>query len=453
MKLPGASNLWLLVIIADSLALSNIFEALGKPYEPAATACGPRSAKIACVNRFGSLLPPSFYKDADPTVGYTGTIVTEDSSWTLVQEADFVIFDKDRGLEILGSAPKIWPRYLDVLNVIHEAPIYVPDLNKLFCTQDGPPGNLSNIVIDLNQDPPLVESFVTDPPVYQPTGGILHDNMIYWAVQGNNVSLANGLQQRPGVVRVDPKTYKAEWLVNNFFGFYFGGLNDLTVDSIGDVWFTDSGLFIPLFDTKYMTLTSSDYASGLGLSNMSNQLQLATYRFRPSTGEITVVETSLEHPNGIVFSRDGKTLYISDTGLETVGPVASRGKGNSYDYPIRIYFTSTLARNIWAFDVNRTPAGAYLSGKRSIFQSLEGSPDGLKIAANGYILAGSGLSNGADVLDQYGSLLARIQTSHPVENVAFAGPELKTLYLTGIGGITRVDWNLTGPDPNEYYYR
>ncbi|KAI4156054.1 MAG: hypothetical protein LQ340_000565 [Diploschistes diacapsis] len=172
---------------------------------------------------------------------------------------------------------------------------------------------------------------------------------------------------------------------------------------------------------------------------MSNYLQFATYRFPHSTGEIAVVESSLEYPNGIVFSRDGKTLHITDTDLETVGRNASKGKNNFYNYPIRIYFTSTFARNIYALDVRRTPAGAYLGGKRSIFQALEGSPDRLKIAVNGYIIAGCGLSNGADILDQYGSLIARIQTNHPVENMAFAGPELKTLYLTGIGGITRVD--------------
>jgi sugar lactone lactonase YvrE len=183
---------------------------------------------------------------------------------------------------------------------------------------------------------------------------------------------------------------------------------------------------------------------------MSNQNQLATYRFRPSTGEVSMVESSLEHPNGIVFSRDGKTLYISDTGLETVGPEAS-DNGGTYDYPIRIYFTSTNSRNIFAYDVNRTPSGAYLSNKRNIFQSLEGSPDGLKIAANGYLVVGSGLSNGVDVLDPYGSLILRIQTNHPVENMAFAGADLKTLFLSGIGGITKVTWDLEGPDPNNFY--
>lgn len=215
---------------------------------PVARTCGPSTAKIACVHRFGSLLPPSFSRDEDPTVGYTGALVPDDPSWQLVVDADIVIFDEARGLEMLGATPYIQPSFIPVLNVIHEAPIYVPHLNKLFVTQDGPPGNLSNLVIDLNFDPPKVEAFITDPPVYQPTGGILHNGKIYWAVQGNNVSLPNGLKQRPGVVRVDPETLKAEWLVNNFYGFFFGGLNDLTVDPRGDIWFTDSGKTFHDFD-------------------------------------------------------------------------------------------------------------------------------------------------------------------------------------------------------------
>ncbi|CAG7930381.1 unnamed protein product [Penicillium olsonii] len=404
---------------------------------PVAYTCGPKSANITCIHRYMSVLPGSYIKDADPSTGFGDTVVSDDPSWKAhVPNADFVVFDKKRGLELLGSAPKISRGYIPLLNVIHEAPIYVPELNKLFTTQDGPPGNLSNIIIDLNYDPPKVESFVTDPPVYQPTGGILHDGMIYWAVQGNNQSLPNGLKQRPGVVRVDPKTLKAEWLVNNYYGFYFGGLNDLNVDDVGDVWFTDS-----------------DYAYGLGLSPVSNQNQLATYRFRPSTGEITIADTSLQHPNGIAFSRDGKTLYITDTGLETVGPNASTN-GGTYDYPISIYFTSTNARNIYAFDVSRTPTGTpILSGKRNIFQALEGSPDGLKVAANGYLIAGTGLSNGADILDSYGALIARIQTDHPVENIAWTGKDLKTLHLVGIGGITKVEFDLQGPDPNNFYVK
>ncbi|KAK8017820.1 riboflavin transporter MCH5 [Apiospora rasikravindrae] len=406
----------------------------GKPSCPGLTQhVANISLSLRSPRRFGALLPPSFSRDADPTVGYSQTVVPDDPSWSHVAESDFVVFDKTRGFEILGTTPKLERSYIKMLNVIHEAPIYVPHLNKLFTTQDGPPGNLTNIEIDLNVDPPTVKAFTTDPPVYQPTGGILHGNHIIWAVQGNNVSLPGGLKQRPGIVRVDPVTYKAEWLLNNYHGFFYGGLNDLTVGPDGDIWFTDS-----------------DYAYGLGLAPASNQNQLATYRFRPSTGEVAIVESSLQHPNGIVFSRDGKTLYVTDSGLETVGPEAS--DNGFYNYPIRIYFTSTNARNIFAYDVHSTPAGgSYLGNKRNIFQSLEGSPDGLKIAKNGYIVVGSGLSNGVDVIDPYGSVILRIQTDHPVENMAFGGPDLKTLFLVGIGGISRVTWDLEGPDPNNYY--
>ena len=210
--------------------------------QPVASVCGPSTANVVCIHRYGSLLPPTFARNASPIYGYPNTSVPDDPSWGLVSTADFVIFNQESGLDILGPAPKIYPKYFEVLPVIHEAPIYVPGLNKLFTTQDGPPGNLTNLVIDLNEAKPVPKAFVTDPPVYQPTGGILHDGMIYWAVQGNNASLPGGLVQRPGIVRVDPATYKAEWLCNSFYGFYFGGLNDLTVGPDGDVWFTDSGM-------------------------------------------------------------------------------------------------------------------------------------------------------------------------------------------------------------------
>lgn len=153
----------------------------------------------------------------------------------------------------------------------------------------------------------------------------------------------------------------------------------------------------------------------------------------------------MNHPNGITFSPDGKTLYISDSGLENVGAVASRGQGDFYNYPIRIDFTSTAKRNVYAFDVNPRQSGAYLTNKRVIFQALEGAPDGLKVAANGYLVVASGLSTGVDILDSHGLPIVRIQTSHAVENIAWTGSELKTLWLVGIGGFTKVEFDLAGP--------
>ncbi|KAI1148547.1 hypothetical protein F4825DRAFT_470159 [Nemania diffusa] len=322
--------------------------------------CGPGTANVTCINRYGSYLPLSFSRKADLSVSSTGTEVPDDPSYALVQEADFVVLDKSRGLALLGLAPQIQRGLIPVLNVIHEAPIFVLELNKLFVTQDGPPGNLSILALDLSHDPPTISLVETDPPIYQPTGGNYNakDGMIYYGVQGQNASLPGGLQQHAGVARVDPVTLKAEWLVNNYFGFNFAGPDDLTIDAVGDIWFT-----------------GTDYACVLGLSDSPKQLQLSTWRFRPSTGQIQVMDTSLSYPNGIAFSRDGRTWYIVDLGLESYRPVPTRGTDDFYNYPINIRFNSTGPRNVFAWDVARTGADGtqpVISGKRVIFP---GAPD------------------------------------------------------------------------------
>ncbi|KAF3761912.1 hypothetical protein M406DRAFT_15980, partial [Cryphonectria parasitica EP155] len=399
-----------------------------------AEVCGPTTANVTCVNRYGSYLPPTFSRDPDPAVAYTGALVPDDPTWALVQEADFVIYDKQRGLELLGSEPKIYRGILDVLNVIHEAPVYVAEVNKLFVTQDGPPGFQGILSLDLNYDPPNVSFVELDPPIYQPTGGVYNpaDGMVYLAVQGFNESLPNGLKQHAGIARFDPKTLKSEWLLNNYYGFNFAGPNDITIDPVGDIWFTDT-----------------DYAYVLSVSEAPKQLQLATWRFRPSTGQVQIMDTSLDYPNGIGFSPDGKTLYVTDSGLESYNSVPTEGEGNFYNYPIYIQFNSTGPRNVFAWDVARQGGDLnqpIITGKRAIFQSLEGAPDGFKIAANGYLVIAGGLAPGVDITDPYGNQIARIQTSHPVENIQWTGDDLNTLWLVGIGGFTKVEFNLTGPD-------
>lgn len=408
---------------------------------PVAYTCGPKTAKVACLNRHGSFLPPSFSRDPDPGYGYADTKVPDDASWAIAQQADFILFDKERGLKLLGSSPKISKGLISVLNVIHEAPVFVPGINKLFLTQDGPPGDNGLMSLDLNFDPPKKSFVELDPPIYQATGGLYNpkDGMVYLAVHGNNGSLPNGLKQHAGIARFDPRTLKSEWLVNNYYGFNFAGPNDLTIDPVGDIWFTDT-----------------DYAYVIGVSEAPKQLQLATWRYRPSTGQVQIMDTSLHYPNGIQFSRDGRTLYIADSGLESYNPVATRGAGDFYNYPLYIQFNSTGARNVFAWDVSRV-GGANLqqpiiTGKRVIFQALAGAPDGLKIAANGYLVIAGGLASGVDIVDQYGNMIARIQTSHPVENIQWSGKDLKTLWLVGIGGITKVEFDLAGPDLAHYYY-
>ena len=51
-----------------------------------------------------------------------------------------------------------------------------------------------------------------------------------------------------------------------------------------------------------------------------------------------------------------------------------------------------------------------------------------------------------DVIDPDGQLLLTIQTNYTVQNFAWTGKELKTLWLMGQGGISKVEWELKGQE-------
>ena len=138
-------------------------------------------------------------------------------------------FDRERGLEILGPDPT----YEYVFNVnpaVHEAPVYVPSQNKLYFSQLEP-GFLPQLVVDLNQNPPTLSEYLSDPPVYAPNGGTFYRGMIYWGSSGGNASIG-GTEQRPGIRILDSLTNKTTTLLNNYFGYYFNTIDDLFVSFI-----------------------------------------------------------------------------------------------------------------------------------------------------------------------------------------------------------------------------
>lgn len=116
-------------------------------------------------------------------VTFAQTSVPNDTSFGLVGSADFLVFDQERGLEILGPNPT-YAKVFNVSMAVHEAPVYVPALNKLFLSQLAPPpGFLPQLVVDLNVEPPTLSEFLSDPPVYAPNGGSFHDGLVYWGKQ------------------------------------------------------------------------------------------------------------------------------------------------------------------------------------------------------------------------------------------------------------------------------
>ncbi|KXS94197.1 hypothetical protein AC578_9958 [Pseudocercospora eumusae] len=386
---------------------------------PVAAACGS-SDNIVCVDRYASVLPHHFFRasgadNGTQGPGFEATSVPNDTSFGLISKADFVVYDKKRGLEILGSEPT-YDFVFEVSGAVHEAPVWVPSLNKLFLSQLAPPpGYLPQLVVDLNQDPPTLGEYLSDPPVYAPNGGTFYDGLIYWGASGSNNSIG-GTEQRTGIRTLDPHTNKTKVLLNNYFGYYFNCVDDLFVDPAdGSVWFTDP---------RYSWFNK--------LTDTPPQLKAASYRFDPATGETIVVDDSLGEPNGIALSPDGKHVYISDTGAVSGSIVVHNGSP----------FNQTGTRAIYKYD--RTDGGKHITNKRPIFYAYDGVPDGLKVAENGYVVTGTGL--GVDVMDSAGSLILRIQTNYTVQNFAWVGPNLTEFWMMGQGGISRVRWDLKGQD-------
>jgi hypothetical protein len=151
---------------------------------PVAKTCGPSTADIVCIDRYASVLPYHFFRnntvDLNAPIPFGSTKVPNDTSFGLVKDADFLVFDQARAFELLGESPT-YDFIFEVPPAVHEAPVYVPSLNKLFFTQLTPPvGFLPQYVVDLNHDPPTLNEYISDPPVYGPNGGTFHDGLIYW---------------------------------------------------------------------------------------------------------------------------------------------------------------------------------------------------------------------------------------------------------------------------------
>ncbi|GAB7348283.1 hypothetical protein MBLNU459_g6264t1 [Dothideomycetes sp. NU459] len=389
---------------------------------PLVEKCGP--SNTVCVNKYASVMPyhffrPSSYGSTD--FPFQATSVANDSSFGLLNSSNFIVFDKERGLEILGPSPT-YDLMFNVSEAVHEAPVYVPSLNKLFFSQLAPPpGYLPQLVVDLNQDPPTLSEFLSDPPVYAPNGGTFHNGLIYWGASGGNDSIGGG-EQRPGIRTLDPTTNKTVSLLNNYYGFYFNTVDDLFVDSRGDVWFTDP-----------------QYSWFSALTDTPPQLRSASYRFRPSTGAVVIIDDTLVQPNGIAISPDAKHVYISDTGAET-GVISP-----AYPHLHAAAFNQTGPRTIYKYDL--VDNGTHVTGKRPIWYAQDWVPDGLKVAANGFVVTGTGY--GVDVLDDTGALVLRVATDFIVQNFAWTGANLTELWMTGQGGIARVRWLLKGQDLSE----
>ncbi|KAF2107801.1 putative gluconolactonase precursor [Lophiotrema nucula] len=350
---------------------------------------------------------------------FSDTKVWGDSSFASVKNATFLVWDEQLAADVLGEAPR-YEFIFELPEPGHEGPVYIEESNQIFFSRIAR-GYLPQLVIDLNGDEPVLTEYMAKPPVYAPSGARYRDGLIYYAACGGNESL-DGRTYYSGLYTFDPKTMESKVLLNNYYGFFFDGIDDLDLDHEGRIWFTDNLL-----------------ARNAGSNTRAPQLGAASYMFDPTTGAVSVVEDTLEAPNGISFSPDKKILYITDSsaGVPMIDPTVPWEQAGGLGW------NNTYKRTLYAFDVSED--GLILKNRRPIFVSMDFAPDGLKVAANGYLLTASG--HGIDVLHPSGRPILRVQTEFLAVNIEFAGPDRDELWIVGHGGVARVKWGLTGQKP------
>jgi len=185
-------------------------------------------------------------------------------------------------------------------------------------------------------------------------------------------------------------------LINHYDGKPFGRANDLTVDKKGGVYFTDSANAQPM------------PASGV-------PLPAALYYLPPNAAKPVQLFTDVAFPNGVVLSRDEKTLYLNNTNGEYMLAFDVQPDGSLKN-----------RRNFAKYDgVTQNAAGVTVSGA-----------DGLTMDNDGRLYAAC--ANGVQVFSPQGRHLGTIPMPRPPQNLSFAGSDKKTLYVVGRGVASKV---------------
>ena len=184
-------------------------------------------------------------------------------------------------------------------------------------------------------------------------------------------------------------------LADSFEGKPFSRPNDLVVDKKGGVYFTDIGGPRAAPGAPPPPLTPAVY-------------------YVPPGGRAMRIAEGIERPNGIMLSRDEKTLFVNNTSGEFL-----------------------LAFDIQADGTvkNRRNFAKYQSATRNDTGVTSGA-DGLAIDNDGRLYVAT--AGGVEVFSAAGQHLGTIPVSRAPQNIAFAGPNKKTLYIVGRGAAYKV---------------
>lgn len=191
-----------------------------------------------------------------------------------------------------------------------------------------------------------------------------------------------------------------EVLVDRFEGKRLNRPNDVVCRSDGSLYFTDPGLRVPLAERE---LT---YAG--------------VYRIAPD-GTVGLV-ADFEYPNGLAFSPDERLLYVANT------------RWAQYIHVLELDARGQMVRRRIFADMSS--------------DETDGVPDGVKVDVEGRVYCtGPG---GTWVFAPDGTRLGIIRTPEVPANLAFGGPDLRTLFFTARTSVYTLRAKVPG-QPHPWY--
>ena len=116
----------------------------------------------------------------------------------------------------------------------------------------------------------------------------------------------------PRVTRTNMETGEIEVIADGYEGEPLQQPNDLTLDGLGRIYFTDRPVLHPAIERTHDGLGRLYLTEGPGLDPASERTGVhGVYRVDPDgTIERILTEPEIERPNGIVIAPDDRTLYL-----------------------------------------------------------------------------------------------------------------------------------------------
>ena len=200
-------------------------------------------------------------------------------------------------------------------------------------------------------------------------------------------------------------------LADSYQGKRLNSPNDLVYRSDGSLYFTD-----PPYGLR--TQNDSDPAKELkvnGVYRIPHALEQKPGA-PPARGELQLLVSDLLRPNGIAFSPDDKYLYVDNT----------QPKKQWIRYTVKP--DGTLTEPKLLYDATADPR--------------DGAPDGMKVDVEGNIYSAG--PAGVWIFSPEGKPLGTLLIPERVSNLAWAGADRKTLYITASSSVYRVRLKIAG---------